>query len=85
MSRPDIAIKRLFDNYVAPQYPDKVFSPYSVRVEYENNERHKYIYNSGGVRIEQFGRITWAYDDHDYFCDNLVVVDEFTVVNEKKV
>ena len=64
-------IGEMFDQYVRPYHPLKIFDPSKVAIDSD----YHYRYNHDGVDITYCRRNTWVLDDYDLFVDKLVIVD----------
>lgn len=73
-------IRELYERYVKPRYPAKIFDPSKVDSASDN----RYAYDHDNVFISYFGRNTWVLDDLDYFVDKSVIVDGQCLLNVVK-
>ena len=86
-----MAIKKLFDTYITPKYPDKIFNHYCMDIkESSESRRNEYIYTFDGVYIHQYTEIicylnTYGDDySYAYFFNNTIRVDEVTILDTKE-
>lgn len=90
-------VKRMFDDYVAPKFPNKIFDETKIveKIGEHNGVGYyqgmiltgppdsHYLYNHDGVIIKIYRRFTTYKGDADIFTDEFVKVDNYIILDEK--
>jgi hypothetical protein len=78
-------MKEMFEKYVLPKYPSKIFNESVITGTGGRKERSIRVqYSYDGVNMFYLGRETYCIDDYAWFVDRSVLVNGVTLLDEVK-